>query len=291
MRTPRLPFCDQTAIYVDLVGRVLKQFPRATVLAHDGSGDWKDGYDDAGKNLSSNSRVILAKGDALEQHFRRGWDISLPPPMSESLAMVRASRELRVSTDRYDRIVGFKGAMNHRTRTRAAELLHRPKQGLYVVPTSDKTIDYHQMIASSEFGLVIRGDVAFSYRFTETVCGGSVPVVIADNWVMPFDDLVPFATYGLRVDEDQIERVYNLTAAVTADAANRMRDTALRLCHAHLVTQYHQFDAMLLLAASFHVVWSSDAPASASILTASWWPFEVAHRMASQPDASMAAPC
>ena len=72
----------------------LGRFPTAVVVVHDGSGDWLDGYDTEGAKLASTSRVLFAKGDALETRFRHGWDISMPPPMSESMGRVRSTRDL-----------------------------------------------------------------------------------------------------------------------------------------------------------------------------------------------------
>lgn len=227
-----------------LVEWSLERFAGAVVLVHDGSGDWADGYDAPGITLEANPRVIVAKGDALATRFRPKWDISMPPPMSESMGRVRNTRDLWVHRAP-TRKLGFKGTFNHATRKRAAAALHKPERGFFVVPTSDNSFDYNDMIGSSEFGLVIRGDVAFSYRFTEVVCGGAIPVVIADNWVIPFDDLVPFASYGLRVSEDNVSGVIPLVESIDAERSASMRKRALRLCHSHLVTQYHQFETLL----------------------------------------------
>ena len=226
--------------------QTLERFPHAAVVLHDGSGDWLDGYDAPCLRLASNPKVIVAKGDALETHFRHGWDVSMPPPMSENPGRVRSTRDLWANKQPV-RKLGFKGAFNHETRRRAAAALHKPERDFFVIPTSDGSIDFNDVIGGSEFGLVMRGDVAFSYRFTETVCGGSIPVVIADNWVIPFDELVPFSIYGLRVTEANVSAVIDLVDSVDAPRSRAMRERALRFCHTHLLTQYHQFETLLHL--------------------------------------------
>lgn len=53
-------------------------------------------------------------------------------------------------------------------------------------------------MTESVFTLAPRGDSRWSYRFTEAVCSGSVPVIIGtDGWMMPLDHLAPFDPYGI----------------------------------------------------------------------------------------------
>jgi hypothetical protein len=45
---------------------------------------------------------------------------------------------------------------------------------------------FEEMLADSKFGAAPRGDNTFSYRFTEVLSAGAIPVVHADGWVLPF---------------------------------------------------------------------------------------------------------
>ena len=38
-----------------------------------------------------------------------------------------------------------------------------------------------------------------TFRFIDAVCSGSVPVLVTDKMVPPFDELVPFESYGVLV--------------------------------------------------------------------------------------------
>lgn len=54
---------------------------------------------------------------------------------------------------------------------------------------SDK-YDYADLLISSRFGLVPRGGGLHSYRFIEVLAAGAIPVVLADDWVIPFQEVV-----------------------------------------------------------------------------------------------------
>jgi Exostosin family len=45
---------------------------------------------------------------------------------------------------------------------------------------------YTKLLANSVFSLAPRGDNKFSYKFTEVLSRGAIPVVLADDWMYPF---------------------------------------------------------------------------------------------------------
>ena len=47
-------------------------------------------------------------------------------------------------------------------------------------------VTYQEALQESVFALAPRGDNKFSYRFTELMSAGAIPVVHADDWVWPF---------------------------------------------------------------------------------------------------------
>ncbi len=50
-------------------------------------------------------------------------------------------------------------------------------------------------------------DVLFTYRFTEAVCSGGIPVMVTSSQVPPLQDLVPFDTYGVLIRDEEIPGV------------------------------------------------------------------------------------
>lgn len=50
----------------------------------------------------------------------------------------------------------------------------------------NETLSYTDMMRSTKFALVPRGDNKFSYRFTEALSAGAIPVYHGDNYMLPF---------------------------------------------------------------------------------------------------------
>eukprot|EP00798_Chlamydomonas_sp_ICE-L_P006830 gene6830-30803_t len=105
---------------------------------------------------------------------------------------------------------------------------------------------YTELMANSAFTAVVAGDVEFSYRFTEAVRSGAVPVLISDGWVPPFNDTIPFDTYGLHIlyadlGESLIERLRSMPSEVRAS----MRRKAAFVCHRNLGSVFLQIETLI----------------------------------------------
>ncbi|GKY93015.1 hypothetical protein MPSEU_000270000 [Mayamaea pseudoterrestris] len=47
-------------------------------------------------------------------------------------------------------------------------------------------LTFHEMLKKSTFGASPKGDNLYSYRFTEVLSAGAIPVVNSDDWLLPF---------------------------------------------------------------------------------------------------------
>lgn len=104
----------------------------------------------------------------------------------------------------------FKGSFdNHPIRTELAKL-HNSSAGIIILDSAQEGdgYNYDDLMSSSKFALVVRGHAEYSYRFTEVVGSGAVPVLAADGWVPPFSTLVPFRKYGVHSGKG-LRRSYN----------------------------------------------------------------------------------
>ena len=175
--------------------------PHQKYLLHFGSSGFDRGYQLAPEAYSS-QRAIVAKGEALLGRHRSGWDISLPPPFTDD---PKRFRYIPTST-RLNRtlFLSFKGSLDtHTIRRRVKKELHNPIEGVQILSREDTSFEYWQLLSTTEFALVLRGHVSFSYRYSEVVCSGAIPVLISDEWVPPLEDLTPFLEYGVRIPEAQ----------------------------------------------------------------------------------------
>lgn len=73
---------------------------------------------------------------------------------------------------------------------------HDEKNGIIILDSSDEesqiltssvaNMTYSDIMRNTSFGIAPRGDNKFSYRFSEVLSAGAIPVVHADDWLWPF---------------------------------------------------------------------------------------------------------
>lgn len=196
--------------------------------------------------LYSDPLFCWAKLNTLDKHWRPHRDISMPPPATERL--IRYKLDMRdMSEKKY--WLTFKGTFdNHPIRTELGKL-HNSSAGIVVMDSArgDDGYDYDDLMSSSKFTPIMRGHAEYSYRFTEAVCSGAVPVLIADGWVPPFSTLVPFSEYGVQIREIDVKDLITQLLTVNNQKWQEMQQSALAFCHSNLVSIHHQFETMINL--------------------------------------------
>ncbi len=129
-------------------------------------------------------------------------------------------------------LASFKGARTHPCRDALARL-HNGKD-IYCEVSDDapymQTIDqatqdafYSDLMKSSVFAFIPRGDALFSYRLLEAMSYGCIPVIFADDWVLPFDRSINWPDLSLNISEASIPNVVNILRAAPAPAIRFMQ--------------------------------------------------------------------
>ena len=67
--------------------------------------------------------------------------------------------------------------------------------------------DYHAAISRSQFTLCPAGYGRWTFRFIESLLLGSIPVILSDDYVLPFADVVDWNKYCYIVPESDILRI------------------------------------------------------------------------------------
>uniref|UniRef100_A0A7S4RK28 Exostosin GT47 domain-containing protein n=1 Tax=Alexandrium monilatum TaxID=311494 RepID=A0A7S4RK28_9DINO len=167
------------------------------------------------------------------QHHRRGMDISLPPGPSERCRVVPASHAARsfgtpLESKAY--LASFMGSFkSHPFRRQARDALHDGER-IVVTDTDDPRWGFNELLYSSAFNLILRGDALMTYRVNEAVCSGGIPVLVTDTWVPPFNETVPFETFGLVHDEKDVRTLRERLESVSSQRRNRLREAARKVC-------------------------------------------------------------
>ena len=70
--------------------------------------------------------------------------------------------------------------------------------------TEQRQFFSRDIMENADFAFIPRGDALFSYRLLEAMSFGCIPIILSDNWILPFDRLIDWASLSLRPREDEI---------------------------------------------------------------------------------------
>ena len=220
-------------------------------VAYQNQSDSVGGYDLPARAYGDD-RFIFALASSLERFFRPGLDASMPTPWTEDV-----SRYKFMLAPNKSFFLTFKGSFQttagrhgNDLRSRVASVLHNPDDKIIVVDkdsTEGQAYDYKQLLHDTVFTLILRGDQPYSYRYTEAVCSGAVPVmVLSGGWVLPFSNLHPFTDYGVIATEDELPKLVARLRAMPEQEVERLRYAAKQFCLEHLVTVHAQVDSLVM---------------------------------------------
>lgn len=83
---------------------------------------------------------------------------------------------------------------------------------------------YEQILLESKFSAAPRGTNLFSYRFTEVLSAGSIPVVHADGWVWPFrPELVDWSECAVIIPEEKVNETEAILRSISPERRCSMR--------------------------------------------------------------------
>lgn len=114
-------------------------------------------------------------------------------------------------------LANFVGVMTHPIREHAKTLMG--KEGYYISFDRHEPKEYCRIIAQSHFTLCYRGYGINSFRISEALQYGSIPVYISDEFIEPHN--IPFNVYGIRINEKEIndtERLLKVNEHLYDDA-------------------------------------------------------------------------
>jgi hypothetical protein len=191
---------------------------------------------------------------------KRGtWDLGLPPPAIHAVPLTSA-QITDTSCHHQDhpkqRHFFFTFTGNFRNSVRQElKKLHDPSNGIIVqhhfgdswntssvgrgVHNHFANVNgsYTTLLSQTEFAGVPRGDNLFSYRFTEVMSGGCIPVVYSDGWMLPFSKaLIDWSSIAVIIPEQDAGRTLDYLRNLTMDDRCRMRRHGYKFYQRYLGT-------------------------------------------------------
>ncbi|CAI9100042.1 OLC1v1036962C3 [Oldenlandia corymbosa var. corymbosa] len=85
-----------------------------------------------------------------------------------------------------------------------------------VVVTPERTDHYHQELASSIFCGVMPGD-GWSGRMEDSIYQGCIPVVIQDGIYLPYENVLNYESFAVRIKEDEIPNLMKVLRGFTEE--------------------------------------------------------------------------
>lgn len=188
-----------------------------------------------------------------ETIFRAGFDIGIPLPgkiHSIELQTLKPKERKYLAAFRGLRYLGDRGDGTFRSRDSFREM-HNGKDVIVATscnqhnnnlarkehPEIGVNCDEDQQVyanytygdvMNSTFGLVPAGRQPASYRFSEVLSAGTIPVLIADNYVKPFDTLIQWHKCLLQFPTSEMHRIVGVLRAIKEEELLKRQENCLQ---------------------------------------------------------------
>jgi len=133
-------------------------------------------------------------------------------PMDYPLPLLCQPHKYVPADSRRPYFANFVGANTHEIRT---EILKIKRRNWFIDSTHHKLDFYCSVLASSVFTLCPRGYGRNSFRTSESLQYGSIPVYISDSYII--GHLIPFNTYGVLIRPEQISNLAEILYAISPE--------------------------------------------------------------------------
>lgn len=139
-----------------------------------------------------------------------------------------STNEIETQNIARDILISFMGAISypqldkdHIRGGRLSEFIKNNNNKNIVVGTLDMVKDilgpdvtYHNLMSRSFFTLCPAGYGRWSFRFIEALLNGSIPILMSDDYCIPFSDTINWSDYCIVVPESKLEALDEIVGAI-----------------------------------------------------------------------------
>ncbi|XP_044764759.1 exostosin-1 [Coccinella septempunctata] len=192
--------------------------------------------------------AILAKASMSKSHVRTGFDVSFPlfhkghpekggepGSVTSNSFPLQKSYLLAFKGKRYVHGIGSdtRNSLHHLHNARDMIMVTTCRHGKSWRDMQDERCDqdnkdydkydYNILLHNSTFCLVPRGRRLGSYRFLEALQAGCIPVLLSNDWALPFDEVIDWTQAVIWADERLLLQVPSVIRSVTPDRILKLR--------------------------------------------------------------------
>jgi hypothetical protein len=112
--------------------------------------------------------------------------------------------------------------------------------------------DYQFLIKNSTFSIVVDGDCHWSYRLTEVINMGSIPVIIVDDeWTnIPFSNMLDYSSFSIIIHKNDIASLKDILENMPKDGISELHSCLKRVNEEFFSSIENQLQIMLRFLAS-----------------------------------------
>jgi glucuronyl/N-acetylglucosaminyl transferase EXT1 len=220
---------------------------------------WSDKYSRYMPTGNELENASIIASDLQETTFRPGFDISIPLPGSyhqRQFQSVSALDRKYLATFKGLRYLGYKEDGTFRSAKEFREMHNgqdvivstscqqatnnylrkeHPELGVHCDEDQEMYPKYNYVdLMNTTFGFVPAGRQPASYRFIEVLSAGVIPVLIADNYVKPFDSIIPWYTCLVQFPTHEMHRIVNTLRSMSDDEKLKRQKNCLRIYEEYL---------------------------------------------------------
>lgn len=210
------------------------------------------------KELKEHSIKALCNADSSEGIFVAGKDVSLPETTIRNPQNPRRNIGGKRVSQRHI-LAFFAGKMHGRVRPILRKTWSGKDNDMKIYGALPKkvsqTFSYAQHMKSSKFCICPMGYEVNSPRIVEAIYYECVPVIIADNFILPLSDVLNWSSFSVVVAEKDIPKLKEILLAITLRQYQKMQ-TNIRMLQKHFLwnpipLKYDMFNMIL------HSIWVS----------------------------------